>query len=1569
MKQFLVRISFPPNRLPASHPASRPVRQNGHSRAVLLLTFLVLCWGGWSQGPAIAQTTPTVTLTSSLNPAGLGTSVTFTATVAAVMPATGTPTGTVTFLDGTTTLGTGTLTNGQTTFTSTTLAVGSQSITASYSGDANFNAVTSSALIEVVVNDTIALTSSSNPDAPTTPLTLTATITPIPPTTGEPTGTVTFLSGSTSLGTGTVTNGVATLTTSLVAGLYLITASYSGDTNFSALVTPVFLQQMAPTGSPFAWGYNGNGELGDNSTSESPIPVLMNGTLTVAAIAGGEYHSLGLTNDGVYATGYNAFGQLGNNSLTQKEVPGKVTKTNGTGYLTGAVAIAAGAEHSLALINDGTLRSWGDNSNGQLGNGTKTNSKVPVQVSGLTGLTVTDIAAGGFHSLAVTSTGAVWSWGFNSDGQLGNGTATDSSSPVQVSGIGGVYGAVSVAVAGGGLHSLALTNAGAVWSWGWNNYGQLGINSTTESEVPVQVEDSTGTTFLTGVTAIAAGEWHSLALTSTGAVWAWGYNGNGELGNGTTTNSSLPVQVPNAPTGVIAIAAGAHFSLALTSAGTIWAWGYNADGELGNNSLVNSTVPVQVTNLTGAVGIGAGYLHGLAIGPTLPTPTVRVTSSTNPSVYGQPITITVTVAATKPAVGTPTGTVKITDGGATIGTYTLSNGVYALTVTPSTPGYQDITAKYSGDNSFLTTTGTVPQNVDQGNTKTVLTSTPNPSVVGQSVTFTAAVTAVAPAAGIPTGTVTFMDGTTTLGSGTMTGGAATFALPFPTATAQSISATYNGDGNFNSSTSSTFVQRVSQGTTAVAVTSLPNPVSPGQAVTLTAAVSAVAPSFSDTGLTSTGVTTPASADNWFVGGTYNAAPFYLSASTSLYAWNNGSGWTISIAVGTNGGAYWMTAAGATVLGPYTAQGTANGMPTVTWQGYPTGSVTFTNGSTTLGSATLTGGTASITATFAAYGTYTITAAYSGGSNFASSSTTYAPPMSQGATSVAFTTSPNPSAAGQIVTFTAAVSATSPAIGTPTGSVTFTNGATSLGTAALDPTGATTLRISTLAAGVTVVTATYSGDTSFLTSTTNAIQRVNTGSTSVSVSSSSNPAVSGSSVTYTAVVTAVAPASGTPTGTVTFSDSLYGVVSTLASGVPLVNGQASLPYILSAIGGHSITATYSGDTNYTTSASNPLIQTITLANSSTTVSSSVNPVASGQSVTFTATVTAAAPAAGTPTGTVTFLDGTTTLGAQPLSNGQAALSTSALSIGSHAITVTYSGDSYFVGSTSSPLTQVVADLWQALDISAGADNSSRILWTNTDGRITTWNVDPSGNQTAGPVYGPYAGWTAYHIAAGLDGLTRVLWTYTDGTASIWHMDDTGNYLSYNLYGPYPGWSPVGLSVAPDYTEHVLWQNTSGAVSIWHLTPGDAPVYAIYGPYPGWAPVGISVAPDESDHVLWQYTDNTMSIWHVTDLGAPAYTLWGPYGSWTPASIGVDTNSTDHILWKYPDGSISRWTVDSGNNMAYSIFGPFTGWNAVALAVAPDNSDHILWNYLDHNISRWRLDSTGTLTYALLGTPTP
>ncbi len=253
----------------------------------------------------------------------------------------------------------------------------------------------------------------------------------------------------------------------------------------------------------------------------------------------------------------------------------------------------------ISLGIGGTLWDWGWNSSGQLGNGTTTDCHSPVNISGINGIIA--VSGGYADCLALKPDGTVWVWGANNVGQLGNGTYTASNTPVQIPNLSGI-----TAISAGYYHNMALKQDGTVWVWGDNSHGQLGNDTKTQSNIPIPVNG------LTGVIGIAGGYYHSLALKSDGTVWAWGMNDRGQLGDGSTIERHIPVEVTGL-TGITAVSASDWHSIGLKTDGTVWAWGSNSNGQLGNGTTVDSHNPVQVINLKGISAISAGGRNNLAL--------------------------------------------------------------------------------------------------------------------------------------------------------------------------------------------------------------------------------------------------------------------------------------------------------------------------------------------------------------------------------------------------------------------------------------------------------------------------------------------------------------------------------------------------------------------------------------------------------------------------------------------------------------------------------------------------------------------------------------------------------------------------------------------------------------------------------------------------------------------------------------------------------------------------------------------------------------------------------------------
>ena len=389
-------------------------------------------------------------------------------------------------------------------------------------------------------------------------------------------------------------------------------------------------------GAISCWGSNEQGQLGNgtrtvNLTDDSAdpsVPVRVNGITDATAITAGWGHSCTLRQTGAISCwGNNGAGQLGNGQSTGywKSTGDWKDGTDssvpvGVDGITDATAIAAGGGHSCALPQDGTITCWGNNWNGQLGNGAKSYfSSVPVKVNGITDATA--ITTGFDHSCALHQTGAVSCWGANGTGQLGNGQSgedADSSVPVKVNGI-----TDATAITAGGddfsSYSCALHQTGAVSCWGANGTGQLGNGQSGEdadSSVPMKVNG------ITDATTITAGSYHSCVLHQDGTITCWGNNKYGQLGNSTTQSSSVPVGVLGITDATTITAGGGSVlshSCALHQTGAIFCWGNNQNGQstgkLKDDS-TDSSVPVRVNGITDATAITTGWDHSCALHQT-----------------------------------------------------------------------------------------------------------------------------------------------------------------------------------------------------------------------------------------------------------------------------------------------------------------------------------------------------------------------------------------------------------------------------------------------------------------------------------------------------------------------------------------------------------------------------------------------------------------------------------------------------------------------------------------------------------------------------------------------------------------------------------------------------------------------------------------------------------------------------------------------------------------------------------------------------------------------------------------
>jgi alpha-tubulin suppressor-like RCC1 family protein len=376
--------------------------------------------------------------------------------------------------------------------------------------------------------------------------------------------------------------------------------SSDGDLN-RVFITDAEIINRFVNYSLFSWGYNLSGQLGDNTltTRSSPVTTAGGGT-NWRQVAGGYNHTAAIKTDGtLWTCGYNGYGQLGNNTTTNRSSPVR-TAGGGTNWR----QVAGGGSHAAAIKTDGTLWTWGNNGSGQLGDNTTSTRSSPVTTAG-GGTNWRQVAGGGNHTAAIKTDGTLWTWGWNAYGQLGDNTTSTRSSPVTTAGGGTNWRQV----AGGGNHTAAIKTDGTLWTWGVNSLGQLGDNTTSTRSSPVTTAGG-GTNWRQ----VAGGYNHTAAIKTDGTLWTWGYNPSGQLGDNTTSTRSSPVTTVAGGTNWRQVACGDDHTAAIKTDGTLWTWGYNVFGQLGDNT--TSTRSSPVTTVTGGTNwqqVACGSSHTAAI--------------------------------------------------------------------------------------------------------------------------------------------------------------------------------------------------------------------------------------------------------------------------------------------------------------------------------------------------------------------------------------------------------------------------------------------------------------------------------------------------------------------------------------------------------------------------------------------------------------------------------------------------------------------------------------------------------------------------------------------------------------------------------------------------------------------------------------------------------------------------------------------------------------------------------------------------------------------------------------------
>jgi len=699
----------------------------------------------------------------------------------------------------------------------------------------------------------------------------------------------------------------------------------------------------------------------------------------------------------------------------------------------------------------------------------------------------------------------------------------------------------------------------------------------------------------------------------------------------------------------------------------------------------------SVTAISDA-GNSPGIIHLSGEVLTVQPSTVSLTSSLNPSLVGQNVTFTATISAGGDAT---TGTVTFLNGGTAIAgcsNVTQASNQKATCSTSTLPlGSNSITASYSGDaDDASAVSAALLQNVLQPTT-VVLTVTPNPAVVTTNVTLTATATT---ATGTPTGAITFYDGTTPIGSANLlTGGVASFSTTTLAVGTQVLSAQYAATGNDAAATSNSVNEVIQPATTTTTLTSS-NPTAPvGSQVTFTATVaSTIGPQPTGTVAFMAGATllgsetlgnsgTVSLSLSSLAPGTYSIVAVYSNGSDTDDAGSSSATLTETI----------QKIPTATVLSPsqnpisagavLTLSATVSATGSATGAGALTGQVTFSEGATVYGTTSINGsGVATLPISTLSAGSHSIIATYLGITNYATSTSVVLVEVVQStATTTTLTSTAATTLAGKPASFTASVSSTT---GIPTGSVSFYDGGASIGQASLNAQGVATLSTSTLSVGSHNITAVYVGNGNYNTSTSAMLlHTVILATTTLTLAGPATPVNAGSTFAMTASLSNNGVA---PTGTLT----LHNGGVTIATLSPTADGTFSFSNLSLGVGTYQLTAVYSGDANNAAATSAPFTIIVQLTPTTTSLSSSVNPVTLGQSVTFTATVSGGTPR---PTGTIEFLDGTTVLGSSTANaSGTATFAISTLTFGAHSITAVYAGDTDHAVSTSSVLSERVVE---------------------------------------------------------------------------------------------------------------------------------------------------------------------------------------------------------------------------------------------------------------------------------------
>ncbi|HEU5001333.1 MAG TPA: Ig-like domain repeat protein [Actinomycetota bacterium] len=1378
-------------------------------------------------GQVVHRADTTTTVGTSGNPAGVGDAVTFSATVTVTAPGAAAPGGTVQFKDNGVPIGAPQPvdSSGVATLATSALAPGSHTVTAAFSGDPLLNGSSGQLSPDEVIErapTVVTLGSTASPSVTGQTVTFTATVTST--FTGTPNetpgGTVQFAVDGSLLGAPVPLSGGSASSTplgTLAVGAHTVTATYSGDTTYApGTGTLAGGQAVNRAGTVITVGTAPDPSLvGEGVTFSATVTVTAPGAGTPTgavrfAVDGADVGSPVAVNGGLATLPGLTSLTLGSHSVTATYLgdPGflastsapvtqvvngfptttTVTSTANPSVFGQPVAFAAQVDAGAHGTPPGSVQFTID--------GAPAGGPLPL-TGGVAALPPTAALAVGTHTVTATYLGAP-SFG-PSTGQLAGGQVVDQAS---VAGI--LSSSTNPSVFGQPVTFTLTVSPMAPGAGSPSGSVQFGVDGTNMG-APVPLASGSAAVTLDAlsvgthiVTATYSGD---ASFAAAGATLSGG-QGVARAGSATAVSASVNPSVAGQPVTftvtVTAVAPGSG-----TPTGTVQVFVDRAlveqDALVGG---VATTAPLA-TLTVGSHVITAAYAgnddFSASSSPNVGQTVNRAASVTtvspaaSPSVFGQAVTFTAVVAPAPPGSGQPGGVVTFFADGVGFGSAALS-GSTAVSPPLATlaAGTHAVTATFGGNATFAPSTGGTSQIVNPAGTAVSMTSEPDPSVFGEAVTFSATVTAVAPGAGIPTGTVQFLADGTPLGAPVgLVGGSASVTGTALLVGDHVISAHYAGSADFAASDATT-AQHVDPAGTTVSVASSASPSVFGQAVSFTATVTPVAP----------GAGTPSGTVQFFVDGGPSGAPVALAGGSA--GASAGLAPIASLAVGrhtvtaTYGGDLSFAPGSGTLAGGQMVDraGTSTTVtssvnPSVTGQGVtlsaavavvapgagsPTGSVEFFVDGTSAGTATVTSGSAELPAIATlAVGTHPVTATYSGDASFsASTSATFSQEVDKAGSATALTSARSPTVFGQPVTFTATVAAAGAGSGQPTGSVDFFADGVAFGTSPLAGQVAVSPPIASLAAGSHTVTATYRGDGSFAASTGSATQVVDAAATTVALTAAPNPARYGQPITFSATVTAVPPGAGTPTGNVQFLAN----GAALGAPVALAHGVATLQEGALPAGTYSVDATYLGDANFSGST-DPVVIQIQPADTATTVTSTVNPSAFGEAVSFAAKVAPLPPGSGTPTGTVQFfLDGSAFGTPAPLAGGVGtSAATTSLAVGTHAVTATYAGTDNDNPSTSAAFAQVVSRLAPGMSVTSSVTPSAFGQPVTFTAQVTGTDGTPTGTVQFG-VDGANLG-TPVPLVGGI-GTSDALTTLATGDHAV-----TATYSGNAVYLPATG----------------------------------------------------------------------------------------------------------------------------------------------------------------------------------------